>query len=112
MAGPRFSGWLERHDRGAVAAFGGPRRLLGPYEWVAGQGGPYRRPEGARALPVNDAKTTDSGHGGIVQIAVEHLESLVGSRAADVELQRNAGGGALYDRTSRANWRLARFRRR
>ena len=76
-----------------------------------GQGGAYRRPQRAGAFSVNDPEPSYSRHGRVVQVPVEHLERLLGSRASYVELKRNARCGSLYHRAIRTDRHLGRLRR-
>src|SRR5207245_7215297 len=88
---PRFSaGKLERNDRRAVPAFGRPGGLVRADEGVARESRADGRPEGTRALSVDDTEASDPRNGRVIQIPVKHGERLIGSGAADVELQRNA----------------------
>src|SRR5438477_5547428 len=88
---PRFSaGRLERNDGRAVPAFGRPGGLVRADEGMARESRSDGRAEGPRALSVDDTQASDPRNGRVVQIPVKDGERLIGSRPADVELQRNA----------------------
>src|SRR3989442_2676540 len=75
---------------------------------MAGQRCAYRGPQSAGAFPMDHAEPSDARDGGVVQITVEHGERFVRSRAAQIELQRNAGRRSADHRAIRTD-RLGRL---
>ena len=74
------------------------------------EGRTHRRAERAGALPMHDAHARDPGDRGVVEVAVEHGEGLLGARAPQIELQRHAGDAAGDVRPLESQ-RARRFRR-